>query len=139
MADDRVICKRRIFIVGRGGERSPVDIAMRVPERRTHLETKLSQVACIVETDIGLGVSRREMLGYDLMNALAQALIGIEVFIASLGASAKLEFEDGTPFDRDLHAVFLGPIYREYMNSLKKQSKSKNGGTRRATRKRHGS
>ena len=126
MEQSKVICERTIFVVANDGQKSPVRVAIRVPNARTKLENKLSQVSCIVETDMGLGATRREMLGYDLMNALAQALIGIEVFILSLGKSARLELEDGSEFDRDVHSVFFGDIYREYSEALKSQ-KAKRG------------
>lgn len=116
--DDGVICERTLVVVNKAGEKSPVRIVLRLPKEPTRLQKKLGQVACIVETDMGLGAARREILGHDLMNALSQALIGIEVFIESLARSARLEFEDGTEFDRDAHSVFFGDVYRQYKSEL---------------------
>ena len=118
MANSKVICERKLFVVGADGKKSPVNITIRLPDERTKLESKLGQVACLVETDMGLGAVKKEILGYDLMSALAHALIGVEIFISSLDASAKVLLDGDIPFDRDLHSVFFGTAYREYADSL---------------------
>ena len=116
---ERVICERTVFILGESGKRSPVLISVKLPSEATRLEQKLGQVACIVETDIGFGASRREVLGHDLMDSLSQALIGVEVFILSLARSARIEVERDEMFNQNTHSVFFGDVYKQYVEELK--------------------
>jgi hypothetical protein len=123
---DKLICERSMSLIGRDGQKSSVRVAILLPHAPTRLESKLGQVACIVETDVGLGAARREVLGHDLMNAMAQAFISVEVFIMSLSASAELELEDGTRFDREEHSVFFGDVYEEYRGALEERARDGN-------------
>ncbi len=58
------------------------------------------------------------LLGYDYLNALATALLSIDCFLSTLGASRQLYFENGEPYSASEHSALFGDLYHEFEHQL---------------------
>ena len=82
------------------------------------IERKTGLTECEVVTEISGMSSKQMVLGYDYLNALATALVSIDCFLSTLGASRQLYFENGEPYSASEHSALFGDLYHEFEHQL---------------------
>jgi len=116
-----VIIKKQFFIK-KLGEVSRETIEINLPEQQRILNSTVTAFCCRLVSSLFPGGSH-EVSGVDMMHAICNAILSIEVRLVILWKEDRLVNESGSPADLDSLLCFFGDTGHQYETYLRNELK----------------